>query len=63
MKIRNKTTAREKNGIRIKVEVMREAVREREKESNVGRMRIQNKDIKKESLAAKTEFIRADLNS
>lgn len=63
MKIRNETTARKKNGIRIKVEVMREAVRDREKESNVGRMRIQNKDGKKESLAAKTEFIRADLNS
>lgn len=62
MKIRNKTTARKKDGIRIKVEVMREAVREREKESNVGRMRIQNKDKKRESLA-KTEFIRADLNS
>lgn len=62
MKIRNKTTARKIDGIRIKVEVMREAVREREKESNVGRMRIQNKDKKRESLA-KTEFIRADLNS
>lgn len=53
MKIRNKTTAREKNGIRIKVEVMREAVREREKESNVGRMRIQNKDIKKREFGSK----------
>lgn len=39
---------RKKNGIRIKVEVMREAVRVREKESNVGGMRIQNKDGKKE---------------